>query len=97
VYATWVIAALIIGGATAWYLGIRAGVIAAVMSAALLLVAMFVPPTSLGIYIVLGAYCVGLYFFGSKLPGLSQKKSAPLGGWKTQAGKWAIKAKSLWK
>ncbi len=97
VYATTVVAALVIGGVTAWYLGLRAGVIAAVLSAALLLVAMFVPPTSLGIYIVLGVYVVGLYFFGSKLPGLGSKKANPLGGWKTQAGKWAIKAKSLWK
>ena len=91
------VAAIVIGGVTAWYLGLRAGVIAAILSAALLLVAMFVPPTSLGIYIVLGVYCVGLYLFGTKLPGLGKKKSAPLGGWKTQAGKWAIKARSLWK
>ena len=90
------VAALVIGGITAWYLGLRAGVIAAVLSAALLVLAMFVPPTSLGIYIVLGVYVVGLYLFGSKLPGLTGKKKSTT-GWKTEVGKWALKAKGLWK
>src|ERR1041384_3069120 len=35
--------ALIVGALTAWYLGLRAGIIAAVVTATALLVAMFVP------------------------------------------------------
>lgn len=90
------IAALIIGAVTAWYLGVRAGIIAAALSAVLLVVALFVPPTAIGIYIVLGAYCLALYFFGSKLPGLAGTKQ-PGAGWKGEAVKWYGRAKSLWK
>jgi len=96
-----VVASLIIGAVTAWYLGVRAGVFAAIISAALLVLALFVPPTALGIYIVLGAYCVGLYLFGTKLPGLKglkNKKDGGLGmGWKGEAAKWYGRAKGLWK
>jgi hypothetical protein len=94
-----VVAALIIGAVTAWYLGVRAGVFAAIISAALLVLALFVPPTALGIYIVLGAYCVGLYLFGTKLPGLKGlKNKKDLGlGWKGEAAKWYGRAKGLWK
>jgi hypothetical protein len=93
-----VVAALIIGAVTAWYLGVRAGVFAAVISAALLVLALFVPPTALGIYIVLGAYVVGLYLFGSKIPGMANaKKGAAIGGWKGEAAKWYGRARSLWK
>jgi hypothetical protein len=93
-----VVAALIIGAVTAWYLGVRAGIFAAIISAALLVLALFVPPTALGIYIVLGAYVVGLYLFGSKLPGLANKdKKASAFGWKGEAARWYGKARSLWK
>lgn len=93
------VAALIIGAVTAWYLGVRAGIFAAVISAALLVLALFVPPTALGIYIVLGAYCVGLYFFGTKLPGMANKKSGAglASGWKGEATKWYGRARNLWK
>lgn len=94
------VAALIIGAVTAWYLGVRAGVFAAIISAALLVLALFVPPTALGIYIVLGAYCVGLYLFGTKLPGMggaARKKDLGQVGWKGEAAKWYGRAKGLWK
>lgn len=94
------LAAIIIGAITAWYLGVRVGVFAAAVSAALLVLAMFVPPTALGIYIVLGAYVVGLWLFGSKLPGLANKQGgigSSLGGWKGEAAKWYGRAKGLWK
>jgi hypothetical protein len=97
-----VVAALIIGAVTAWYLGVRAGIFAAIISAALLVLALFVPPTALGIYIVLGAYCVGLYLFGTKLPGIGgrgvkDKKPGLGGNWKGEAAKWYGRAKGLWK
>ena len=91
------VAALIIGAITAWYLGVRAGIFAAAVSAGLLVLALFVPPTALGIYIVLGAYVVGLWLFGTKIPGLAGKKQGMMAGWKGEAAKWYGKARALWK
>ena len=92
------LAAVIIGAITAWYLGVRVGVFAAIVSAALLVLATFVPPTALGIYIVLGAYVVGLWVFGTKLPGLAGKQGGGIAsGWKGEAAKWYGRAKGLWK
>jgi hypothetical protein len=96
VYDPGVIPALIIGAFTAWYLGLRAGIFAAVVSAALMVLAMFVPPTALGIYIVLGAYVIALWLFGSRLPALTRTPDqGPT--WKAQVGKWAVRARALWK
>src|SRR5262245_12765996 len=44
------LAALIVGALTAWYLGLRAGVIAAAVTFAALVLAMFVPGLSLAVY-----------------------------------------------
>ena len=49
--------ALIVGGLTAWYLGIRPGVIVAIATAAALLIATFVPGMSLTIYALVIAWC----------------------------------------
>jgi hypothetical protein len=63
------IAALIVGGLTAWFFGIRAGVVAAVVAAAALLAAMFVPGLAIGMWVLVIAYCAGLWFLGPKLAG----------------------------
>ena len=68
------IAALIVGALTAWFLGLRLGIIAAVATAVLLLVAMFVPGMSIGIYLLVAAYCAALYFFGKKLQVVTGQK-----------------------
>ena len=59
--------ALIVGLLTAWYLGIRLGVIVAILTAVALLVANFVPGLSITIYALVIGWAALLYFFGSKI------------------------------
>lgn len=61
--------ALIVGLLTAWYLGMRAGIIAAIVTAVALLVATFVPipGLSLAIYALVIAWSAAVYFLGSKI------------------------------
>ncbi len=72
--------ALIVGGLTAWYLGLRPGVIAAIVTAVVLLVAAFVPGMSITVYALVIAYAAGLYFLGPKLSKNGGAKSSMLGG-----------------
>jgi hypothetical protein len=82
--------ALIVGALTAWYLGLRAGVIAAVVTAAALLVAMFVPVPgiTLAIYALIVAWCAAVYFLGAKI---TQRATGPgpLAGVTGQVTSWA--------
>ena len=73
------LAALIVGGLTAWYLGLRTGIIVAAVTAAALLVAMFVPipGITLAIYALIVAWSAAVYFLGAKI---TQRTTAP-GGW----------------
>jgi len=81
--------ALIVGALTAWYLGVRAGVIAAIVTAVALLIAMFVPipGITLAIYALVIAWSAAVYFLGAKI---TQRTSAP--GWLSDvtghAGAW---------
>ncbi|HEY4241695.1 MAG TPA: hypothetical protein VGM88_17860 [Kofleriaceae bacterium] len=61
--------ALVVGGWTAWYLGIRAGVIAAIATAVSLVAAAVVPGLTITIYALIFAWSAALYFFGAKLAG----------------------------
>lgn len=70
------LAALVVGALTAWYLGMRAGVIAAVATFAALIAAAFVPGLSLAVYALVIAWSAALYFLGAKI---SQRK--PGAGW----------------
>ena len=84
--------ALIVGALTAWYLGLRAGIIAAVATFGALLVATFVPGLNLAVYALVLAWSAALYFLGAKLSkngGL--KSSGWLGGVTGQATSWARK------
>ena len=87
--------ALIVGALTAWYLGLRVGVVVAVVTAAALLAATFVPGMTLTVYALVIAWAAALYFFGPKISKASGKTSmssvfgSPLG----QATAWA---KKLW-
>jgi hypothetical protein len=74
--------ALIVGALTAWYLGLRAGIIAAVVTAAALLIAMFVPipGITLAIYALVVAWSAAVYFLGAKI---TQRTTTP--GWLSQA------------
>jgi hypothetical protein len=84
--------ALIVGALTAWYLGLRAGIIAAVVTAAALLVAMFVPVPgiTMAIYALVIAWSAAVYFLGGKI---AQRTSGPswLSGLTGQATSWARK------
>lgn len=84
--------ALIVGALTAWYLGIRPGVIAAAVTAVALLIAMFlpVPGITLAIYALIIAWCVAMYFLGAKI---TQRVNGPgwLQGLTGQATEWARK------
>ena len=84
--------ALIVGGLTAWYLGLRAGIIAAVVTAAALLVAMFVPipGITLAIYALIVAWSAAVYFLGAKI---TKRTTGPswLDGVTGQASQWARK------
>jgi hypothetical protein len=88
--------ALIVGGLTAWYLGLRAGIIAAVATAAALLVAALVPipGITIAIYALILAWSAAVYFLGSKITQRAQPRGgAPswLDGVAGQATSWARK------
>jgi hypothetical protein len=92
-----VIPAIIVGGLTAWYLGLRLGVIIAVATAAALLVATFVPGLTLTVYALAVAWSAGLYFFGAKISKATGQKGmfgGAIGGVTSgvnQASAWAKK------
>lgn len=66
-YPEVVVAALIVGGMTAWYLGVRSGVAAAAVTAVALLVAAVVPGLTLTVYALVIAWVAAMYFFGPKI------------------------------
>lgn len=84
-------AALIIGGMTAWYLGLRAGGIAAVATAVALLVAAFVPGITVAVYSLAIAWVAALYFLGPKLSVGSARQTgvAGLAAGLDQVRRWA--------
>jgi hypothetical protein len=59
--------ALIVGALTAWYLGLRAGVIAAIVTAVAMLIATFVPGANLVVYALVIAWSAAVYFLGGKI------------------------------
>ena len=84
--------ALIVGALTAWYLGLRAGVIAAGVTLGALVIASFVPGLTLAVYALVLAWSAGLYFLGAKIAASSRKGGGSwLGGVTGQATAWARK------
>jgi hypothetical protein len=61
--------ALIVGALTAWYLGMRAGIIAAIVTAVAMLIAMFVPipGVTIAVYALVIAWSAAVYFLGSRI------------------------------
>jgi hypothetical protein len=98
-----VLAALIIGAFTAWHLGLRAGIAAAVVSAAALILAAFVPGATITVYVLLGAWVAVLYFLGPRLTGM-RPTAKPNGvpgqpqrpDLRAEAAKWAMRARAAW-
>ena len=79
--------ALIVGALTAWYLGMRAGILVAAATAIALLVATFIPGMSITIYALVLAWAAALYFFGPKIAKASGKQTL-FGGTVGQASSW---------
>jgi EamA domain-containing membrane protein RarD len=92
-----VIPAIIVGALTAWYLGLRLGVIIAVVTAVALVVATIVPGMSITVYALVIAWSAALYFFGPKISKATGKTSMfggalnGLGSGVSQAKSWANK------
>src|SRR5687767_5308134 len=93
--------ALVVGAVTAWYLGVRTGIIAAAVSFAALVVAAFVPGATITVYALIIGWCVLLYLAGSRLNGGVRKGPAMgtsgmagiAGSALGTVGKWVGKAK----
>ncbi|MBV8763097.1 MAG: hypothetical protein JO257_37770 [Deltaproteobacteria bacterium] len=88
------IAAIVLGALTAWYLGVRLGVIVAAITFGALLLAAFVPGMTMTVYALVIAWAAALYFLGPKISKATNKPGAssmfsPL----NQATAWA---KKLW-
>jgi uncharacterized membrane protein AbrB (regulator of aidB expression) len=61
------IPAAIVGALTAWYLGLRAGVITAALAFLAIVVGSFVPGMTLPAYGLIVVWCALMYFFGPKI------------------------------
>jgi hypothetical protein len=87
--------ALIVGALTAWYLGMRAGMIAAGVTFGALIVASFVPGLTLAVYALVLAWSAALYFLGPRISAAAKKGGGGwLGGMTGQATAWARKLMS---
>ena len=87
------LAALVVGALTAWYLGMTAGVIAAVITVVALIASAFIPGLTIAVYALVLAWCAALYFLGAKM---SAKKPGSMlgnvtGGVVGQVSAWAKK------
>lgn len=95
-----VVFALVVGGITGWYLGVRAGVLSAALSAIGLIVAEFVPGTKLPVYASILLWLIALYVIKTKLPQLV-KKPEPQKPWERELERLKKRAGSaagwLWK
>lgn len=87
--------ALIVGALTAWYLGMRAGLIAAGVTFGALVLSSFVPGLTLAVYALVLAWSAALYFLGPKMSASAGKGGGGLlGGARSQAMAWARKLMS---
>jgi hypothetical protein len=94
------IPALIVGALTAWFLGLRAGLIAAGVAFVAVVVAGIVPGMTITVYGLILGWCALLWFFGSKLTGKaaptrSSEASSVAGSAAGTVGRWVGKAKKM--
>jgi hypothetical protein len=88
--------ALIVGALTAWYLGLKVGLIAAGISFAAVLVASFVPGMTITVYALILGWCALLWFFGSKMTGKqAPTKASVAGSAMGTVGRWVGKARKM--
>lgn len=88
------ILALVVFAVTAWFLGLRPGGIAAVVSFAVLLMAQVVPGTALPVYGLHVLWIAGLVWFGPTLARLRKPKAA---GLTADLGRWYRRGRAIWK
>jgi hypothetical protein len=84
------IPAVIVGALTAWYLGLRIGVMVAIATAVALLVATVIPGMTITVYALVIAWAAAMYFFGPKIAKASGKGSlfGSVGATVGSAGSW---------
>ena len=82
--------ALIVAAWTAWFLGIRIGLIVGGAFAVAFLVSMVIPGMTITVWALAIAWSAALYFFGPKISKAAGKSSL-LGGAYGQARSWASK------
>ncbi|MEZ4364634.1 MAG: hypothetical protein R3B48_30945 [Kofleriaceae bacterium] len=87
------ISAVIVGLWTMWYLGMRAGIIAAIATAAALLIAQFVPGASITAYALVIAWCAALYFV---IPRINKSGGLGTKGGANHAPSMMAQAGSAW-
>jgi hypothetical protein len=89
--------ALAVGLFTGWHLGLRAGVVAGLVSLAALVLSTFVPGLPLVVYGAIVLWTLGLWVVKEGLPGLARDKDKDGGGWQGTLGTWRRRAGWLWK
>ena len=94
------IPALIVGALTAWFLGLRAGLIAAAVAFVAVVVAGIVPGMTITVYGLILGWCALLWFFGSKLTGKAAPTKASVassvaGSAAGTVGRWVGKARKM--
>jgi hypothetical protein len=95
------LSALIVGALTAWYLGLKVGLIAAGISFVAIVVAGVVPGMTLTVYALIVGWCALLWFFGSKMTGKAAPSTSKAGvaGVAGSAigtvGRWVGKARKM--
>ena len=87
------ILALVVFAVTAWFLGLRPGGIAAVVSFAALIAAQVVPGSALPVYGLHVLWIAGLVWLG---PQLSRGRK-PKAGLTTDVGRWWRRGRAIWK
>jgi hypothetical protein len=81
------VAALVVGAITAYYFGLRPGMIAAALSGVLFAFGFVVPSKMLWAYGLVGAYTLGVLVVGPRLPGREKNKRDLLGVARKGAGR----------
>jgi hypothetical protein len=87
--------ALIVFGVTAWFVGLRPGGIAGVISFAALIAAQVVPGSALLVYGLHIVFIAGMVWMGPKLSRL--RRPAAKQGLTADLGRWYRRGRAIWK
>ena len=91
------LSALIVGALTAWYLGLKFGLIVAAIAFGALVVASVVPGMTIAVYALIIGWCALLYFFGAKFQtqGKPTMAGSAMRATAGTVGSWVAKAKKM--